>query len=97
MLSIHFCVSCIKVAARTLERELDREGGAMLLKSIRAPPPLLFSSVGRMEKVKELGVIEKGNVFFHHLLFQKNVFYSGEKKHNQSSIFPKKKEKKNSL
>lgn len=30
-------------------------------KSIRPPPPLLFSCV---EKVKELGVIEKGNVFF---------------------------------
>lgn len=88
MLSIFFCVSCIKVVAGMIGEEW--EGGLLPCKWKAS---LLFLSspwkldLGRTGEVKELGVIEKWNVFS--FLFKKNVSFS-KRKHNQDSLLLKK-------
>lgn len=88
MLSIYLSVSCIKVVAGMIGEEWE---GGMLPCKWKASL-LFFSSpwkldLGRMGEVKELGVIEKWNVFS--FLFRKNVSFS-KRKHNQNSLLLKK-------
>lgn len=69
-------------------RKRIRRGGGVPLKDPPTSPLLLFS-VGRVEKVKELGVIEKRNVFFFLPSSEEYILFRKEKKHTQSSVFPK--------